>query len=90
MIRVRLCRNLVNVNCCSESLVYIPAAPGKNEKESDPHLVVTGPEIAGIRRLEVAHLGAAFLLCMAGGRVLVCVFPSMVQQQEHSRDKEDP
>ena len=66
-----------------------PAAQGENDKEDDPHLVVAGPEVTDVRRLEVAHLGAAFLLRVAGGRVLVSVFPSVVQQQEHNRDKED-
>jgi hypothetical protein len=51
---------------------------------------VGAPEIEDIARLEVAHFGTAFLLCEAGFWVLVCVFPAMMQQQQHSRDKERP
>ena len=50
--------------------------------------MVAGPEIADIRHLEIAHLGAAFVLRVAGGRVLLRVFPAMMQQQQHGHGKE--
>jgi hypothetical protein len=50
--------------------------------------VVAGPEIKNIRQLEVAHSRTTFLLREAGPWVLLCVFPTMMQQQQHSRDKE--
>ena len=52
--------------------------------------MVAAPEIEDIRRLKIAHFATAFLLCVAGGWVLVRVFPAMVQEEEHSRDKERP
>lgn len=61
-----------------------PAAQGENDKEDNPHLVVAGPEITDVRRVEVAHLGAAFLLCVAGGRVLVCVFPGLMHAKKRA------
>ena len=51
--------------------------------------MVAGPEVADVRGLEVAHLGAAFALRMAGRRVLARVFPAMVQQQEDAGVKQD-
>ena len=51
--------------------------------------MVAGPEVADVRGLKVAHLGAAFALRMAGRRVLARVFPAMMQQQEHADVKQD-
>ena len=64
--------------------------PCEEDKEYDPHLVAAGPEVADVRRLEVAHFGAAFLLRVAGLWVLARVLPAMVQEQQHSREKEGP
>jgi len=50
--------------------------------------VAAGPEIADVRRLEVAHCGTAFVLRVAGRWVLVRVLPAVVEQQEHGRGKE--
>ena len=73
----------MNLGCTKQ-----PTADCKNDKEDDPHFVVTCPEIAHVVWLKIAHLGAAFLLCVAGLRVLLCVFPSVVQQEQHSREHE--
>jgi hypothetical protein len=67
-----------------------PTAPGHREAEYDPHLVVARSKIADVWRLEVAHLRTAFLLRVAGLWVLLCVFPAMMQQQQHTCEKEDP
>ena len=55
-----------------------PTAPGNNETDYDPHLVVARPEITDIWRLEVAHFRTALLLCVAGLWVLPCVFHKMM------------
>ena len=65
-----------------------PTAPGNTYTEYNQRLVVTSPEIKNIRQLEVAHYRTAFLLREAGLWILVCVFPTMMQQQQHSSDKE--
>jgi hypothetical protein len=67
-----------------------PTAPGHREAENDPHLVVACPEIHHIARLKIAHLRTALLLSVAGLWVLLCVLPAMMQQQQHTYEKEDP
>ena len=67
-----------------------PTAPRNKQKDYDPHLVVTCPEIEHIAWLKIAHFRTALLLCVAGLWVLLCVFPAMVQQQHDSREKEHP
>ncbi len=67
-----------------------PTAPGNNEKDYDPHLVVTCPEIEYIARLKITHLRTALLLRVAGLWVLLCVLPTMMQQQHDSREEEHP
>jgi fatty-acid desaturase len=59
------------------------------ETEHDPHLVVAGPEVHHIARLEVARLRTALLLRVAGLWVLLCVLPAMVQHQQHTHEKKD-
>ncbi len=51
--------------------------------------MVAGPEVADVGELKIADFGAAFLLCVAGGRVLLSVFPAVMQQQEDGDEKED-
>jgi hypothetical protein len=67
-----------------------PTAPRYSKTEYDPHLVVAGPEIHDITRLKIAHLRTALLLRVAGLWVLLCVLPAMMQQQQHTCEKEDP
>lgn len=65
------------------------ACEGEREEQNNPHLVIAGLEIADVRALEVAYFDAAFALCDAGGRVLACVLPAMMQEQENGRKKEE-
>jgi len=51
---------------------------------------VGAPEIEDIARLKIAHFGTALMLRVTGFWVLVCVFPAVMQQQQHSGDKERP
>ena len=51
--------------------------------------MAAGLEITDVRRLEVAHCETA-LLPRVAGFWLVRVLPSMVQEEEHSGDKERP
>jgi hypothetical protein len=66
-----------------------PTDARNRNTEYNPHLVVTGPEIADVRRLKIAHFRTALLLCVTGLWILLCVLPAMMQQQQHSRDKEN-
>ncbi len=61
--------------------------PGRTETKYNPHLVVAGPEIHHVARLQVARLRTALLLCVAGLWVLLCVLPAMVQHQQHTHEK---
>ena len=65
-----------------------PTTEREREKEDDPHLVVAGPEVADVGELKVADFGAAFMLRAAGGRVLVSVFPAVMQKEEYGDEKE--
>jgi hypothetical protein len=56
-----------------------PTAPGYKEKDYDPHLVVTCPEITNIARLKITHFRTALLLRVARLWVLQRVLPAMVQ-----------
>jgi hypothetical protein len=67
-----------------------PTAPGNNEKDYDPRLVVTCPAVANIARLKITHFRTALLLRVARLWVLQRVLPAMVQQQHDSSEKEYP
>ena len=57
----------------------------EHEEHQDPHLVVTGPEVTDIRRLEVADFRAAFLLRETRLGVVVRVLPVVIQAQQLTR-----